>query len=338
MVQKIGINRFGRIGRIALRNILSRREPIEVVAINDKYPADILANLFKYDTNYGAFLGEAKAEDGHLIINNQSIRVLGEKNPSKLPWKDLSAVVVLESTGVLRRREDMELHVAARAQKVLLSVPAKGTESIDASIIPGINDDALNPEMQLFSNASCTTNCVAPKAKILLDNFGIKEGFLTTIHAYTNSLQLLDSGAKNPRSTRAAAENIVPAPTGAAVATAEILPLLKGKMTGIAMRVPVSIGRITDFVVNCEKDVSVDSVNQVFFDASNGPLKGILRYFEEPLVSSDGVGTSESYIFDSQLPKVVKHRMVKVLGWYDNEWAYSARLVDTLKRLLKYTH
>jgi len=332
MAVKIGINGFGRIGRMALR-IMEERGGFEVVAINDLTDAKTLAHLFKYDTVHGRFKGKVEAKGDAIAVNGKEIDILSIKNPAELPWKEKGADVVLESTGVFRTREKIALHLEAGANKVLLSVPAK--DEIDNMIVLGVNDEALRDTDKIVSNASCTTNCVAPLVKVLNDEFGVEKGLMTTIHAYTNDQNVLDLPHKDLRRARAAAANMIPTTTGAAKAVGKIITELKGKLNGMAIRVPVSCGSITDLVVKLKRKASSDAVNDAFRKAAD-KMEGILEYSDEPLVSSDIVGNPHSCIFDSGSTMVMgEDDLVKVVGWYDNEWGYSNRVVDLLGLLAK---
>jgi glyceraldehyde 3-phosphate dehydrogenase len=330
MATKVGINGFGRIGRNVFKLLMESKD-FEVVGVNDLTDPKTLAHLLKYDSVSGVYKGEVKAGDGVIVVDGKSVKVMSEKDPAKLPWKDLGAELILESTGVFTTKEKCLLHVQAGAKKVLLSVPPK--DAIDAIIVMGVNDDTLKPTDVVVSNASCTTNCLAPMAKVLHENFGIKRGFMTTIHAYTNDQNVLDMPHKDLRRARAAAVSIIPTTTGAARAVGKVLPALAGKLDGIAMRVPVPDGSVTDLVAELEKPATADEINAAMKKAAEGPLKGILQYCEDPIVSNDIVGNSYSSIFDSQLTSVMDGNFIKVVSWYDNEWGYSCRCVDLLKKM-----
>jgi len=336
MATKVGINGFGRIGRAVARIITERNSDLEVAAVNDLSDVKTLAHLFKYDTVMGKWGGTVEAGDGELVINGKSIKVLAIKNPAELPWKDMGVKVVLESTGVFRTAESPKGgyadHLKAGASKVVLSVPAK--DDIEATIVLGVNDQVLTRDVKCVSNASCTTNCLAPLAKVLNDAFGIEQGLMTTIHAYTNDQRVVDMIHKDLRRARTAAANIIPTTTGAAKAIGKVIPELDGKLDGFAIRVPIPVGSIVDLVVNVRKDVTVDAVNAAMKAAAQGPMKGILVYCDEPIVSSDIVNDPASSTFDS-LCTIVKGRCVKVIGWYDNEWGYSNRTVDIMERMAK---
>ncbi|MEW2132341.1 type I glyceraldehyde-3-phosphate dehydrogenase [Streptomyces sp. NPDC005435] len=327
MTIRVGINGFGRIGRNYFRALLEQGADIEIVAVNDLGDTATTAHLLKYDT----ILGRLKAEVTHtadtITVDGHTIKVLSERNPADIPWGELGVDIVIESTGIFTKRDDAAKHLAGGAKKVLISAPAKDE---DITIVMGVNQDKYDPAKDhVISNASCTTNCVAPMAKVLDENFGIVSGLMTTVHAYTNDQRILDFPHKDLRRARAAAENIIPTTTGAAKATALVLPQLKGKLDGIAMRVPVPTGSATDLVVELQREVTKDEVNAAFKKASeDGSLKGFLSYTEDEIVSSDIVGDPSSCTFDSSLTMVQDGKTVKILGWYDNEWGYSNRLVD----------
>jgi glyceraldehyde 3-phosphate dehydrogenase len=326
MTLKIGVNGFGRIGRNFFRAVKQRGLDIDFVGVNDLGDAATLAHLLKYDSVHGRYPGTVEVGGSGLMIDGDELRVLAERDPASLPWKELGAEIVIESTGLFTDRERAAAHLEAGAQKVLISAPAKGE---DITIVMGVNDDAYDPaNHHVISNASCTTNCVAPMAKVLDETFGIEQAFMTTVHAYTNDQNLLDLPHKDLRRARAAAVNIVPASTGAAKATSLVLPQLKGKMDGTAMRVPVPDGSVTDLVATVGRSTSIEEVNAAFAAAAaDGPLAGRLVYTEDPIVSSDIVGSDASCTFDS-LSTMVMGSFVKIIGWYDNEWGYSNRLVD----------
>ena len=334
MATKVAINGFGRIGRAVARIIMQRKGDLELVAVNDLSDAKSLAHLFKYDTVMGKWDGTIEAGDGKLVINGKEIKVLSVKNPAELPWKDMGVKIVLESTGLFRTKESPKGgyadHIKAGAEKVILSVPAK--DDIDATIVLGVNDDELTSEVKCVSNASCTTNCLAPVAKVLNDTFGIEQGLMTTIHAYTNDQSVADMIHKDLRRARAAAANIIPTTTGAAKAIGKVIPDLDGKLDGFAIRVPVPVGSVVDLVVNVKKDVTVDAVNAAVKKAAEGPMRGYLVYCDEPIVSSDIVNDPASSTFDS-LCTIVLGRTVKAVSWYDNEWGYSNRTVDIMEKL-----
>ncbi|WP_406380763.1 type I glyceraldehyde-3-phosphate dehydrogenase [Streptomyces sp. NBC_01618] len=326
MTIRVGINGFGRIGRNYFRALLEQGADIEIVAVNDLGDTATTAHLLKYDT----ILGRLKAEVSHtadsITVDGHTIKVLSERNPADIPWGELGVDIVIESTGIFTKKADAEKHLAGGAKKVLISAPAKNE---DITIVMGVNEDKYDAASHhVISNASCTTNCVAPMAKVLDENFGIVKGLMTTVHAYTNDQRILDFPHSDLRRARAAAENIIPTTTGAAKATALVLPQLKGKLDGMAMRVPVPTGSVTDLVITLEREVTRDEVNAAFQKAAEeGPLKGKLAYTEDPIVSSDIVSDPASCTFDSLLT-MAEGTQVKVIGWYDNEWGYSNRLVD----------
>jgi glyceraldehyde 3-phosphate dehydrogenase len=325
MKARVAINGFGRIGRQFLKALIERHPDVEVVAINDLFDTKINAFLFKHDTNYGTYDGSVEATEDTLVIDGRRIRVLTEKDPAKLPWKDLGVDLVIESTGFFTDATKAKAHLDAGAKYVIISAPAKNE---DKTIVLGVNEDEFDPEKHhIISNASCTTNGLAPVAKVLNDEFGIEKGFLTTIHSYTNSQKTLDLAAKDPRDARAAAENIVPSETGAARAVALVIPELKGRFTGMAFRVPTPTVSVVDFTATLKREVTKDEVNAAFKRASEGPLKGIMDYTEEPLVSSDLKGDAHSTIV-SAMDTIVLGNMVKIISWYDNEWGYACRLAD----------
>ncbi len=327
---RVGINGFGRIGRSVFR-ILSDRSDVEVAAINDLYDNDQLAYLLKYDTVMRVFEKEVRADQDSITVGGRRVRMTEERDPAKLPWGEMKVDVVVESTGVLLTREKLEGHLTGGARKVILTVPAK--DQIDATIVMGVNDDSLKPEHRLVSNASCTTNCLAPLAKILDDRFGIEEAFMTTVHAYTNDQRLADVPHKDLRRSRAAAENIIPTTTGAAKAVGEVLPRLKGKLDGMAMRVPVPDGSIVDLTCRVSKTPTARDVNAAVAEAADGPMKRIVQYSEAPLVSSDIIGNPHSSVFDALSTAASGDGWVKAVAWYDNEWGYSNRVVDLIERL-----
>jgi len=330
MAVKIGINGFGRIGRQVFR-IADKRDDIDVVAINDITDPKTLAHLLKYDSSYGIFDGEIEVVDDGMVVNGKKVKVTAIRDPEQLPWKELGVDIVIESTGVFRKRSDIEKHFKAGARKVLLSAPAK--DPIDATIVLGVNDDQLKPEHRIVSNASCTTNCFAPVVRVLDDSFGVVRGLMTTIHGYTADQRLHDAPHRDLRRARAAAVNIVPTTTGAAKAVGIVIPKLNGKLDAMAIRVPVPVGSLVDFTAELEKKVTVEEVNAVFQKAADGYMKGILQYCEDPVVSSDIVGTHYSSVFDSLSTKVMEGNMVKVISWYDNEWGYSSRVVDLIIKM-----
>ena len=323
---KVGINGFGRIGRNFFRAARQQGLDWDLVAVNDITDAKTLAHLLKYDSVLGIFPGEVSATGNSIVVDGDELRVLAEKDPANLPWKELGARIVIESTGLLTKREDADKHISAGAEKVIISAPSKGE---DITIVLGVNDYMYDPKgHNVVSNASCTTNCVVPMAKVLDDAFGIEQGFMTTIHAYTNDQRILDLPHSDLRRARAAAINIIPTSTGAAKATGLVLPHLKGRLDGIAMRVPVPDGSVTDLVATLKREVTVEEVNAAYRAAAEGgPLAGKLVYTEDPIVSTDIVGSSASCTFDA-LSTMAMGNVAKVIGWYDNEWGYSHRLVD----------
>jgi len=331
MATKIGINGFGRIGRNVFRVLLN--EPaFQVIAINDITDAKTLAHLLKYDSVYGPFKGAVEAKADAIVVNGKEVKILAEKDPALLPWKALGVDFVLESTGRFTSKEDCLKHIAGGAKKVLLTVPPKG--DVDAIIVMGVNDDALKPTDQVISNASCTTNCLAPMAKVLHERFGIVRGLMTTIHAYTNDQKVLDMPHKDLRRARAAANAIIPTTTGAARAVGKVLPALKGKLDGMAMRVPVIDGSVVDLVAQLEKKATAEEINAAMKEAAAGPLIGILEYCEDEIVSSDIIGNSHSSVFDSKLTFVMDGNYAKCISWYDNEWGYSNRCVDLFRKMV----
>ena len=335
---KVAINGFGRIGRTIMRIMADRSEEFEVMAINDLAAPEANAHLFKYDSIMGKFKGEVQISGGNMVINGKQIKVLSERSPANLPWKDMAVDVVIESTGVFRKRESEKGgygdHLKAGAKKLILTVPAG--DEIDATIVLGVNDEILTGAHKCVSNASCTTNCLAPVAKVLNDQFGIERGLMTTIHAYTNDQVILDFMHKDLRRARAAAINVIPTTTGAARAVGKVIPDLNGKMDGFAMRVPVKTGSVVDLVAELKKTTTADEINAAVKAAAEGELKGILEYCDEPIVSSDIIGNNNSSIFDAlstmTIPKSGSN-LVKVVSWYDNEWGYSCRTVDMIKKL-----
>jgi glyceraldehyde 3-phosphate dehydrogenase len=332
MGAKIAINGFGRIGRAVFRIIAERPDSgLEVVAINDLSDDDILAYLLKRDSVMGTFEHDVSVADGVMRAAGHEAAMLMEPDPAQLPWDELEVDIVVEATGVFRDRASLEKHLDAGAKRVLLTVPAK--DEIDATVVLGVNDEELTADDLIVSNASCTTNCLAPLAKVLDDEFGIKRGVMTTVHAYTNDQRLADVPHKDLRRSRAATENIIPTTTGAAKAVGSVLPSLVGKLDGMAMRVPVPDGSIVDLVVEVEGDVTEESVKAALRKAAEGELAGILEYSEEPLVSTDIIGNPHSSIFDAIATQVMPGNLVKVVSWYDNEWGYSNRVVDLLERM-----
>jgi len=331
---KIGVNGFGRIGRLVLRAAIEKNFPeIEFVAFNDITDAKTLAHLFKYDSNYGIYPGKVEAKEGAIVVDGKEYKVFAEKDPKNLPWKSLGVDIVVESTGLFTEAAKAAAHIEAGAKKVVISAPAKGE---DATIVMGVNEDMYDPKKHnIISNASCTTNCLAPMAKVLDDTFGIKRGLMTTIHAYTNDQRILDAPHKDLRRARAAALSMIPTTTGAAKAIGKVIPSLNGKMNGLAIRVPTSSVSLVDLVVELEKPADEKTINAAFKSASEGKLKGILEYCDEPLVSKDFFKNPHSCIFDALSTYIIEGTMVKVMGWYDNEWAYSCRVVDLIRYMVK---
>ncbi len=333
MAVRVGINGFGRIGRLVFRVLASRPQEFEVVAINDLSDAKALAFLLKYDSVHGRFDGTVEAVEGNLVVNGKTIKITQEKDPANLPWKALNCEVALESTGFFTNKASLQKHIDAGAKRVILSAPAK--DKLDATIVLGVNEDTLKPEHKIVSNASCTTNCLAPLAKVLHEAFGIEKGLMTTCHAYTNDQRVADQVHSDPYRARAAATNIIPSSTGAAKAVGEVIPDLNGKLTGYALRVPVPDGSIVDLTVQLRRDVTKDEVNAAVKAAADGPMKGILEYATDPLVSSDIIGNPHSSIFMAEWTSVIQGNLVKVISWYDNEWGYSCRTADLIAKLAK---
>ena len=327
MTTRIGINGFGRIGRQVLRASMERHpDKLEVVAVNDLTSAKTNAHLFKYDTNYGVYPGTVAAEENAIVIDGKEVQVLAERDPASLPWGDLGVDIVVESTGIFTDATKAAGHLAGGAKKVVISAPARNE---DVMVVLGVNEEMYNPAShKVLSNASCTTNCIAPMVKVLHDNFTVNHGLMTTIHAYTNDQRILDQAHDDLRRARAAAQNIIPTTTGAARAVGVIVPELQGKIHGMALRVPVATGSITDFVAEVDRSVSVEDVNAAFKEAADTNLKGVLEYTEDPIVSADIVHNPHSCIFDALSTIVMEGNMVKILGWYDNEWGYSCRTAD----------
>jgi glyceraldehyde 3-phosphate dehydrogenase len=328
---RVAINGFGRIGRITYRALL-KKENVEVVAFNDLTDPKTLAHLFKYDSVHGKFDGTVDVDGDKLVINGNAIRVYSERNPADLPWGDLNVDIVVECTGIFRKREQMNWHIEAGAKKVLLSVPSAAADDVDKTIVLGVNDDILTADDKLVSNASCTTNCLSPIAKVLHDNFGIKSGLMNTIHSYTNDQIILDSPHKDLRRARSAAVSIIPTSTGAAKAIGLVIPELDGVLHGLAMRVPTPDGSVVDLTCELEKVPTVEELNAAMKAAADGPMKGILEYCTDPIVSIDIVGNTHSSIFDADLT-MVKGNIVKVVSWYDNEAGYSNRLADMVEKM-----
>lgn len=330
MTTKIAINGLGRIGRMVFRQII-KEDDVTLVAVNATYPSETIAHLLKYDSTHGIFDGEIVAEENAIVIDGKRVQLISERDPSKLPWKELGVDIVIESTGVFNSREKAALHLESGAKKVILTAPGKNE---DVTIVLGVNDDKLDVEKHsVISNASCTTNCLAPVAKVLNDEFGIVNGLMTTVHAYTNDQKNLDNPHKDLRRARSCGESIIPTSTGAAKALALVMPELEGKIHGLALRVPTPNVSLVDLVVDVEKDVTVEEVNNAFRKAAEGPMKGILRFTTEPLVSIDFNTTTESATVDGLTTMVIGNRKIKVLAWYDNEWGYSARVVQLTQKV-----
>ena len=325
----VGINGFGRIGRLVLRRMMELGG-FNIVAVNDLMDTKTLSHLLKYDSVHGKYPGTVVASDSSITVDGKEIKILSEKDPGNLGWGDMGVDIVIESTGIFSKRDKLQLHLDAGAKKVILTAPAK--DEIDAVIVLGVNDSDLKPEHKIISNASCTTNCLAPMVKVLDDSFGIIKGFMTTIHSYTNDQVMLDQPHKDLRRARAGAINIIPTTTGAAKAVGKVLPHLQGKLDGFALRVPTPDASLTDFVCEVNKETTKEEINEVFKKASETNLNGILEYSEEPLVSTDIIGNPYSCIFDS-LSTMCSSKLVKVIGWYDNEWGYSCRVVDLIKKI-----
>ena len=331
MAIKVGINGFGRIGRLLYRAAVERKANIDFVAVNDLADANILAHLLKYDSVHGRFTGSVEVKDGNLIVCGKPLKVLSERDPSKLPWKDLGVYLAVESTGIFRTNEKASMHLQAGAKKVLISAPSPDP---DVTVVLGVNGHLYDPtKHNILSNASCTTNCLAPVTKVLADSFGLEKAFMTTVHSYTNDQKVQDLVHKDLRRARAAAVNIIPTSTGAAKAIGLVLPECNGKMNGMAMRVPTADASIVDLTAILGKDVTVEEINAAMKQAAEGPLKGIMDYTEDPIVSSDVLHTTCSAIFDAQATMVMgsKSNFVKVLAWYDNEWGFSNRMVDFIE-------
>jgi glyceraldehyde 3-phosphate dehydrogenase len=327
---KIAINGFGRIGRSVFKVAMERKN-VEVVAINDITDAKTLAHLLKYDSNYGKYAKSVEAKEDALMVDGKKIAVLAERDPKNLPWGKMGVDLVVESTGIFRLREQVAWHLEAGAKRVILTVPAK--DKVDKMIVLGVNDEDLKDEDLIVSNASCTTNCLAPVAKVLHDEFGIVEGLMTTVHAYTSDQRLQDAPHSDLRRSRAAAVSVIPTTTGAAKAVGKVIPELNGKLNGVALRVPVTTGSIVDLTVKLAKDPSVEEINGAMKKAAQGPMKGILEYTEDPIVSVDIIGNTHSSIFDSLATMKLGNGFVKVFSWYDNEWGYSNRVVDLAERM-----
>lgn len=332
MAVKVAINGFGRIGRNVFK-VISQRDNIEVVAINDLTDAKTLAHLLKYDSVYRKFSKSVSAKEGAIVVDGKEIKILSERDPKNLPWKELGVDLVIESTGVFRKRDQVAMHIEAGAKKAILTVPAK--DKVDNTIVLGVNTQNLKDEDLIVSNASCTTNCLAPIAKVLEDNFTIVEGLMTTVHAYTNDQRILDFPHSDLRRARSAGLSIIPTTTGAAKAVGLVIPELNGKLNGIAMRVPTPTGSIVDLTVKLEKDPSIEEVNAAMKKAADGPMKGILEYCQDPIVSADVIGNPHSSIYDSLSVVKLGKGFFKLLSWYDNEWGYSCRVVDLIPYMIK---
>jgi len=326
---KVAINGFGRIGRLVFRRMLQFPD-LEIVAINDITDIATLVHLLKYDSIHGRFAGTAVASEGGMMVNGKEVKIFAERDPAQLPWKALGVDIVVESTGIFRDRAKAGLHLTAGARKVIISAPAKG--EVDATIVLGVNDEMLKPEHTIVSNASCTTNCLAPVMKVLEDTFGVESAYMTTVHSYTNDQRVLDLPHSDLRRARAAAMNMIPTTTGAATATGKVIPSLKGKIDGVSVRVPTPDGSLVDVAVMLKKEASVEEINAAVKKAAAGPMKGILFYTEDPLVSSDVLGDPHSSVFDASCTMSMG-KMVKVFSWYDNEWGYSCRVVDLTRKM-----
>ncbi len=333
---RVAINGFGRIGRLTFRNLHARSSEFEVVAINDLTDNKMLSTLLKYDSTHGRFSGTVGYDDENLIVDGKAIKALAVRNPAELPWGDLGVDVVVESTGIFTNRSSgdkvgYDTHLKAGAKRVVLSAPAK--DGADLTCVLGVNDDQLTADLKCISNASCTTNCLAPVAKVLHETFGIEKGLMTTVHAYTNDQRVQDMPHSDPYRARSAAQNIIPTSTGAAKAVGLVIPELQGKLTGIALRVPVPNASVVDLTALLQKDVTVEEVNAAVKAAAEGPLKGILCYNEDPIVSTDIIGDPHSSIFTPDFTQVMDGNMVKVVSWYDNEWGYSCRTADLIAKI-----
>jgi glyceraldehyde 3-phosphate dehydrogenase len=337
MATRVAINGFGRIGRSVMRIAHQRDSDVQIVAVNDVADSATLTHLLAFDSVYGRFPGQVRAHDGAITVDDETVNIYSERDPSALPWSDLGIDVVIESTGLFRTRAEAAKHLEAGARKVIITAPAKGTDPVDANVVLGVNfTDVYDPDRHdIITNASCTTNCLAPVARVLHDAVGIRHGLLTTIHAYTSDQNLLDAPHKDLRRARAAALNLVPTSTGAAKALGLVIPELEGKLHGFAVRVPIPTGSIVDLTVEVERSTSAEEVNAYFRErADKGELAGIMAYSDDPIVSSDIVGSPYSAIFDAPLTSVIDETLVKVVAWYDNEWGYSNRLVELAERIL----
>ena len=329
---KVAINGFGRIGRMSFRAMLDHPE-LDIVAINDLTSADTLAYLFKYDSIHDNFEGEVHAEGDCIVVNGKKVKIYAERDPQNLPWGELGVDIVIESTGLFKKREQMMKHINAGAKKVILTVPAGKADDVDATVVMGVNDNVLTKDMQLVSNASCTTNCLAPVAKVLNDKFGIKRGLMNTIHSYTNDQKILDQPHSDLRRARAAAISIIPTSSGAAKAVGLVIPEMKGKLDGFAMRVPTPDGSVVDLTAEMACNVTKEEINAAIKEAAEGSMKGVLQYVDEPIVSVDSIDNTHSSIFDSLLTQVMDGNFVKVVSWYDNEKGYSTRVGDLAAKL-----
>ncbi|MFP4288205.1 MAG: type I glyceraldehyde-3-phosphate dehydrogenase [Bacteroidales bacterium] len=331
---KVAINGFGRIGRLTLKASLNKSD-VEVVAVNDLTDSKTLAHLLKYDSVHGKFPGTVEVDGEDLVVNGKKIKVYAERDPGSLPWKDHDIDVVVESTGVFRTRDKISKHLDAGAKKVVLCVPSKSADDVDATVVLGVNDGDIKPEHKIYSNASCTTNCLAPFAKVLNDKFGIKRGLMNTIHSYTNDQIILDAPHSDLRRARAAAMSIIPTTTGAAKAVGLVIPDLKGKLDGFAMRVPTPDGSVVDLTAELEKTVTKEEINAAIKEAAEGEMKGVLEFCTDPIVSTDVIGNTHSSVFDSLMTQVLDGNFVKVLSWYDNEFGYSNRVIDLVAKIGK---
>ena len=329
---KVAINGFGRIGRMSFRAMLAHPE-LDIVAINDLTNAETLAYLFKYDSVHENFDGDVHAEGDCIVVNGKKVRIYAERDPQNLPWGELGVDIVVESTGLFKKREQLMKHINAGAKKVILTVPAGKADDVDATVVLGVNDNVLTKETQLVSNASCTTNCLSPVAKVLNDKFGIKHGLMNTVHSYTNDQKILDQPHSDLRRARAAAVSIIPTSSGAATAVGLVIPELKGKLDGFAMRVPTPDGSVVDLTAELERNATKEEINAAIKEAAEGPMKGILQYVEEPIVSVDIIDNTHSSIFDALLTQVMDGNFVKVVSWYDNEKGYSTRVGDLAAKM-----
>lgn len=330
---KVAINGFGRIGRLTLRAALNRND-MDIVAVNDLTDSKTLAHLLKYDSVHGKFPGTVEVDGDNLVVNGKKIVVFAERDPSNLPWKEYGIDVVVEATGVFRSRDKISKHLEAGAKKVVLTVPSKAADDVDATVVLGVNENDIKPEHKIYSNASCTTNCLAPFAKVLNDKFGIKRGLMNTIHSYTNDQIILDAPHSDLRRARAAAMSIIPTTTGAAKAVGLVIPELKGKLDGFAMRVPTPDGSVVDLTAELEKETTKEEINAAIKEAAEGPMKGILECCVDPIVSTDVIGNSHSSVFDTMMTQVMGGKFIKVLSWYDNEYGYSCRVVDLIGKIV----